>query len=191
MAYIRMVKRTFINYPEVYNAFVRILSEIKDPRANIIEIIEKVILLFDGYPDLIFSFNSFLPRKYEIEIQEDAVVIRVHDSEDQGGIIQNGTPTVEFTESIAYIREVKKTYAFVPEKYGKFMEILDNFHSKKFGGVGSIRKVVKLFQGHPNLILGFNQFLPEGYKVHMYDKSSYIIEHPGKNGRPERTNVDV
>ena len=72
MAYIRMVKTTFINYPEVYNAFVRILSEIKEPYANIIEIIEKVVLLFDIYPDLIFSFNSFLPHKYEIEIQDDA-----------------------------------------------------------------------------------------------------------------------
>ena len=191
MAYIRMVKTTFINYPEVYNAFVRILSEIKEPYANIIEIIEKVVLLFDGYPDLIFSFNSFLPHKYEIEIQDDAVVIRVYGSEDQGGIMQNGTPTVEFTESMAYIREVKKTYAYVPEKYGKFMEILDKFHSKKLDEIRAIRKVVQLFQGHPNLILGFNQFLPEGYKIHMYNKSSCIIEHPGKNGKPDRTTVEV
>ena len=191
MAYIRMVKTTFINYPEVYNAFVRILSEIKEPYANIIEIIEKVVLLFDGYPDLIFSFNSFLPHKYEIEIQDDAVVIRVYDSEDQGGIMQNGTPTVEFTGSMAYIRQVKKTYAYVPEKYGKFMEILDKFHSKKLDEIRAIRKVVQLFQGHPNLILGFNQFLPEGYKIHMYNKSSCIIEHPGKNGKPDRTTVEV
>lgn len=191
LAYIRMVKRTFINYPEVYNAFVRILSEIKEPHANVIAIIEKVVLLFDGYPDLIFSFNSFLPHKYEIEIQDDAVVVRVYDVEEQGGIMQSGTPTVEFTESMAYIKEVKKTYAFLPEKYGKFMEILDQFHSRKLDEIGAIRKIIRLFQGHPYLILGFNQFLPEGYKVHMHERSSYIIEHPGKDGKPDNLSVQL
>ena len=186
-----MVKRTFIEYPEVYNAFVRILSDIKDPGANVMELIEKVILLFDGYPDLILSFNSFLPQKYEIEIQDDAVVIRVYDTEEQSGLVETGTATVEFTESMAYIRNVKKTYAFAPAKYSKFLEILDKFHGKKVNEIGAIREVVELFKYYPGLVLGFNQFLPDNISIHMYDKSSYLIEHPGRNGKVMRSTIQM
>ncbi len=186
MAYVKMVKTTFANYPEVYNAFVRILSEIKQPGANIIEIIEKVVLLFDGYPDLIFSFNAFLPQKYEIQIQDDAVVIRVYQEDSpQSGIVESAAPKVEFKESMSYIKQVKSTFPYVPEKFGHFLEVLDNFHSKKVDELGTIQKVAKLFQGHPTLILGFNQFLPQGYVIHMYDRSSYAIEYPGADGKPQ------
>lgn len=45
----------------------------------------------------------------------------------------------------------------------------------------TIRQVVTLLRSRPHLVLGFNDFLPPGFRIRMFDRSGYVIEHP----RPE------
>jgi hypothetical protein len=47
---------------------------------------------------------------------------------------------------------------------------------------GVIRRVKTLFRGHRELILGFNQFLPPGYKIEMADIERF--EKYGLDGEP-------
>lgn len=42
---------------------------------------------------------------------------------------------------------------------------------------GVINQVKTLFKGHPQLILGFNQFLPPGYKIEI-DEPEPVAEKP-------------
>lgn len=45
---------------------------------------------------------------------------------------------------------------------------------------GVISRVSSLFKGHPELIVGFNTFLPPGYKieVHAHDPGSVSVTAP-------------
>ena len=41
---------------------------------------------------------------------------------------------------------------------------------RRIDTVGVIARVKDLFKGHPNLILGFNTFLPKGYEITLTDE---------------------
>ena len=44
-----------------------------------------------------------------------------------------------------------------------------DFKAQLIDTPGVIDRVGKLFRGYDNLILGFNTFLPDGYKIQMSD----------------------
>jgi histone deacetylase complex regulatory component SIN3 len=46
-----------------------------------------------------------------------------------------------------------------------------------------IRRVRELFRGYPELIIGFNTFLPEGYEIRQEDIMGLEEDHPGKGPR--------
>ena len=52
-----------------------------------------------------------------------------------------------------------------PQKYNDFNKILDDSRSKDSNVSDIITRVIELFQGHPDLMVGFNAFLPPGYKI--------------------------
>lgn len=108
-------------------------------------VIERVSMLFRGYPMLIQGFNTFLPAGYRIECTVDA---------DNTDLITVTTPAGTTTQSIrdmfpparepdvpmtipmdmeaeadieralSYVQRVKTRYANDPEKYKAFLEIL-------------------------------------------------------------------
>ena len=41
----------------------------------------------------------------------------------------------------------------------------------------------ELFRGYPELIIGFNTFLPEGYEIRQEDIMGLEEDHPGKGPR--------
>jgi paired amphipathic helix protein Sin3a len=51
---------------------------------------------------------------------------------------------------------------------------LQEFKSQSIDTPGVIQRVSLLFDGHPDLIVGFNTFLPPGYKIEVGDAA-----HPG------------
>ena len=60
-----------------------------------------------------------------------------------------------FKEAVSYIIEVKQTFRDMPSVVDEFLNILME-HSARGGPIDdSVRRVVALFRGHPNLILGF------------------------------------
>eukprot|EP00004_Rigifila_ramosa_P022168 TRINITY_DN6005_c0_g1_i2.p1 TRINITY_DN6005_c0_g1~~TRINITY_DN6005_c0_g1_i2.p1 ORF type:complete len:303 (+),score=71.28 TRINITY_DN6005_c0_g1_i2:114-911(+) len=46
---------------------------------------------------------------------------------------------------------------------------MKDFKSQKIDTLGTIARVKQLFHGHPELILGFNTFLPPGFKIEAKD----------------------
>ena len=53
------------------------------------------------------------------------------------------------------------------------------FKAQEVDTVGVIHRVRTLFRGYNNLILGFNTFLPEGYKIEMREGLGAVFVGPG------------
>ena len=52
--------------------------------------------------------------------------------------------------------------------YNDFLDIMKEFKTQSIDTPGVIARVSCLFKGHPELIVGFNTFLPTGYKVEVH-----------------------
>lgn len=72
-------------------------------------------------------------------------------------------------DALLYLDEVKREFGDRPRIYNEFLEIMKNFKAQEIDTPGVIARVSHLFRGYNNLILGFNTFLPEGYKIELKD----------------------
>eukprot|EP00594_Rhizosolenia_setigera_P008265 CAMPEP_0178955992 /NCGR_PEP_ID=MMETSP0789-20121207/9949_1 /TAXON_ID=3005 /ORGANISM="Rhizosolenia setigera, Strain CCMP 1694" /LENGTH=1418 /DNA_ID=CAMNT_0020637757 /DNA_START=123 /DNA_END=4379 /DNA_ORIENTATION=- len=70
-------------------------------------------------------------------------------------------------DALMYLDQVKMEFFDRPQIYNTFLDIMKTFKSQQIDTPGVIRRVSKLFQGNKKLILGFNTFLPEGYKIKL------------------------
>lgn len=68
-------------------------------------------------------------------------------------------------DALSYLDQVKVQFSGDPHVYNQFLDIMKDFKSQAIDTPGVIRRVSTLFTGHPNLISGFNTFLPPGYKI--------------------------
>jgi len=72
-------------------------------------------------------------------------------------------------DALTYLDEVKRQFGDQPHIYNMFLEIMKSFKAEAIDTPGVIQKVSELFKGHNNLILGFNTFLPPGYRIENSD----------------------
>lgn len=70
-------------------------------------------------------------------------------------------------DALLYLDQVKMTFEDKPEIYNKFLDIMKNFKAQEIDTPGVIQQVSHLFRGYNKLILGFNTFLPDGYKIEL------------------------
>ncbi|KAF2459835.1 hypothetical protein BDY21DRAFT_336623 [Lineolata rhizophorae] len=68
-------------------------------------------------------------------------------------------------DALSYLDQVKVRFSEQPDVYNKFLDIMKDFKSGAIDTPGVIERVSGLFTGHPQLIQGFNTFLPPGYKI--------------------------
>jgi paired amphipathic helix protein Sin3a len=68
-------------------------------------------------------------------------------------------------DALAYLDQVKMKFEKQPQIYNKFLDIMKEFKAQSIDTPGVIDRVLNLFFGHRELILGFNTFLPPGYKI--------------------------
>ncbi|CAL4902486.1 unnamed protein product [Urochloa decumbens] len=73
------------------------------------------------------------------------------------------------TDALSYLKAVKEKFQDRRVKYEEFLEVMRDFKSSKIDTAGVILRVKNLFHGHPDLILGFNAFLPKGYEIKHED----------------------
>lgn len=194
MSYIELVKKTFKKTPEVYKEFKQILTNMRKPEAKKVELIKRILVLFDGHPDLIQGFAYFLPAGMTLEVQDDAVVLTVEDLEDEEGYEYNGFNDEDDDDSdlMRYMRNVKWTYMHQPGVYDMFNRIMQDYNRKNVSEMDTVGKIVGLFQDQPDLVLGFNCFLPAEFKIIQHEKRGYVVRHPCKKGlRPHYTPVNV
>ncbi|GER41363.1 paired amphipathic helix protein Sin3, partial [Striga asiatica] len=106
-----------------------------------------------------------------------------------GGAVDNGgggtsvaaasTQKLSTNDALTYLKEVKDMFQDQREKYDKFLDVMEDIKAQRIDTAACvIGRVKELFKGHPNLILGFNTFLPKGYEITLTDED----EAP-----PERT----
>ncbi|EED84341.1 predicted protein [Postia placenta Mad-698-R] len=72
---------------------------------------------------------------------------------------------LEVTDALDFLSLVKVALQGTPDAYKRFVKLLRDCKSRSVGTEAVIENVSTLFKGHPNLIQGFNIFLPEGYQM--------------------------
>ncbi|KIJ54305.1 hypothetical protein M422DRAFT_241556 [Sphaerobolus stellatus SS14] len=72
---------------------------------------------------------------------------------------------IEVRDALSYLDDVKKRFDDLPHVYNHFLDIMKDFKGQKLNTPMVIERVAKLFTGHPELISGFNAFLPLGYRI--------------------------
>jgi len=70
-------------------------------------------------------------------------------------------------DALLYLDQVKMEFGDRPHIYNEFLDIMKTFKTQQIDTPGVIRRVSNLFQGNRRLVLGFNTFLPEGYKIEI------------------------
>uniref|UniRef100_A0A7N8Y6S9 Paired amphipathic helix protein Sin3b n=1 Tax=Mastacembelus armatus TaxID=205130 RepID=A0A7N8Y6S9_9TELE len=65
-----------------------------------------------------------------------------------------------------------------PGIYNKFLDIMKEFKSQSIDTPGVINRVSQLFHGHPDLVLGFNAFLPPGYRIEVPKNGMAFLQSP-------------
>lgn len=68
-------------------------------------------------------------------------------------------------DALSYLDQVKIQFYNQADVYNNFLDIMKDFKSQSIDTPGVIDRVSSLFRGHPNLIQGFNTFLPPGYRI--------------------------
>ncbi|ODQ68295.1 hypothetical protein NADFUDRAFT_30554 [Nadsonia fulvescens var. elongata DSM 6958] len=68
-------------------------------------------------------------------------------------------------DALSYLDQVKIQFQNQPDVYNHFLDIMKDFKTQSIDTPGVIDRVSTLFRGHPNLIQGFNTFLPTGYHI--------------------------
>ena len=80
------------------------------------------------------------------------------------GVLTQGQQPI-LNDALSYLDQVKVRFQDQPEVYNRFLDIMKDFKSQAIDTPGVIDRVSTLFAGHPELIQGFNTFLPPGYKI--------------------------
>ncbi|AEE33637.1 unnamed protein product [Arabidopsis thaliana] len=79
-----------------------------------------------------------------------------------GGGTTGGLTTVD---ALTYLKAVKDMFQDNKEKYETFLGVMKDFKAQRVDTNGVIARVKDLFKGYDDLLLGFNTFLPKGYKI--------------------------
>ncbi|XP_040564343.1 paired amphipathic helix protein Sin3a isoform X2 [Lepeophtheirus salmonis] len=92
-------------------------------------------------------------------------------------------------DALSYLDQVKFKFGSKPKVYNDFLDIMKEFKSQSIDTPGVITRVSCLFRGHPELIVGFNTFLPPGYKIEVQRNDSVTVNMGGLLGPGMQTIV--
>ncbi|KAF9444035.1 PAH2 domain-containing protein [Macrolepiota fuliginosa MF-IS2] len=81
----------------------------------------------------------------------------------------NSPPTCARSDPIKrayeYLNQVRTQFMNNREVYDSFVEVMGRFKEQSLERMEVIERVAELFAGHHQLLSGFNQFLPKGYRL--------------------------
>jgi paired amphipathic helix protein Sin3a len=77
-------------------------------------------------------------------------------------------------DALVYLKNVKDKFQDKREKYEEFLEVMRDFKSERIDTNGVIIRVKTLFNGYPELILGFNAFLPKGHAIKLQEEKKPV-----------------
>ncbi|KAJ4765389.1 paired amphipathic helix Sin3-like protein [Rhynchospora pubera] len=88
---------------------------------------------------------------------------------------KNNTTT---KDALEYLTKVREAFKETPDLYAEFLQIMKDFKSNKIGVHEVKDKVVNLFCGHDDLLLGFNVFLPEEHTIRIPTPVPKLVQAP-------------
>ncbi|XP_028417065.1 paired amphipathic helix protein Sin3a-like [Dendronephthya gigantea] len=94
-----------------------------------------------------------------------------------GGPGQQQFQRLKVEDALSYLDQVKMQFGNQPQVYNDFLDIMKEFKSQSIDTPGVISRVSNLFKGHPELIVGFNTFLPPGYKIEVHPNDANSISY--------------
>ncbi|XP_058115500.1 paired amphipathic helix protein Sin3-like 4 isoform X2 [Magnolia sinica] len=145
LVYLKAVKEIFQDKREKYDEFLEVMKDFKAQRIDTTGVISRVKELFKGHRDLILGFNTFLPKGYEITLDDDPPPKK----------------PVEFEEAINFVNKIKTRFQNDEQVYKSFLEIL-NMYRKEHKSITEVyQEVALLFQEHHDLLEEFTHFLPD------------------------------
>ncbi|XP_060959025.1 paired amphipathic helix protein Sin3-like 2 isoform X2 [Cannabis sativa] len=146
LTYLKEVKDMFQDQRDKYEKFLEVMKDFKAQRTDTTGVIGRVKELFKGHSNLILGFNTFLPKGYEITIDEDDAPPK---------------KIVEFDEAISFVNKIKKRFQNDEHVYKSFLDIL-NMYRKEHKDINAVYdEVSALFRKHPDLLEEFTRFLPD------------------------------
>lgn len=100
------------------------------------------------------------------------------------GTTKDETRKITTEEALRYCDQVKLEYKDHPQVYKEFLNILNATKTKVLGTKEIMHRVADLFQDKKQLVLGFNQYLPDRYAIEFpRDGISQPVYHePGGGG---------
>ena len=113
LEYLERVRDTFAGLPHIYNSFLAVMRDFKGQTITTEGVINRVKLLFNGYPDLVQGFNMFLPPAYRIKVeaaQESAANTPQH-----------------FASAHKFVAKVKQRFHDAPHTYHEFLSVLHKY----------------------------------------------------------------
>lgn len=94
---------------------------------------------------------------------------------DIGASSESGGRQLKVEDALAYLEQVKTQFVDSPQVYNNFLDIMKEFKAQSIDTAEVIRRVSQLFSGHRALILGFNTFLPPGYKIEVREERNLAL----------------
>ncbi|CAH8387248.1 unnamed protein product [Eruca vesicaria subsp. sativa] len=73
-------------------------------------------------------------------------------------------------DALSYLKAVKDMFQDKKDKYDTFLALMKDFKAQRVDTDGVIARVKELFKGYDDLLLGFNTFLPKGYRITLPEK---------------------
>ncbi|CAH8340496.1 unnamed protein product [Eruca vesicaria subsp. sativa] len=173
LSYLKDVKDMFQDQREIYDRFLEVMKDFKAQRTDTRGVIARVKELFKGHNNLIYGFNTFLPKGYEIIfIEEDEAPPK---------------KAVEFEEAITFVNKIKTRFRHDEHVYKSFLNIL-NMYRKESKEIDEVYSEVSiLFEGHSDLLEEFTRFLPASLPSHsaaQYSRSQAQRYNDRGSGRP-------
>ncbi|KAJ8428296.1 hypothetical protein Cgig2_027428 [Carnegiea gigantea] len=156
LQYLKEVKEMFQDQREKYDQFLEVMKDFKAQRIDTEGVIERVKELFKGHNNLIYGFNTFLPKGYEITVDDEEPPPK---------------KAVEFEEAINFVNKIKKRFQNDDQVYKSFLDILNMYRKEH----KNINEVSQLFEDHQDLLEEFTRFLP--------DNSAAATTHHSQHGR--------
>ncbi|CAL1392009.1 unnamed protein product [Linum trigynum] len=159
LTYLKEVKDMFQDKQDKYETFLEVMKDFKAQKTDTAGVIARVKELFKGHNNLIYGFNTFLPKGYEITLDDPP------------------KKTVEFDEAMNFVNKIKKRFQNDEHVYKSFLDTL-KIYRKEHKDINEVYKeVAALFKDHPDLLDEFTRFLPDnsGTAVSQHNSSTVTL----------------
>jgi histone deacetylase complex regulatory component SIN3 len=92
-----------------------------------------------------------------------------------GHHVEPQAPSRVLKRAVNYLEQVKRRFLDRPKTYRSFLDIMHSFKDQRVDIHGLVLQVHQLFEDHPDLLLGFDTFLPID---HSDPSSPYATTRP-------------